>query len=611
MENPAFASMLSLVARHRVRLADADAHPRADHHHHHHHARDGSPPRERERELEPRPRRDDPASDDAPRDRGDRADLAADIETMRRVAEAARAVAAKAASRAVVTGAETEPVAGAETEPVAETVAIAETVSVVSSRPVSPPATTAATATTSTSSIVAYDGRCEGRIIGRGGCAVRDLELRHGVKIQLAKGEGRLTLAGVDPDAVARAEAEIRGICAAYLAEISIPGGGADGATGTVSETISIDVRAEGRVIGAGGAVVRDVEARTGARVRVNKGTGECVISAADHAAVVAAAAEIRAIADPVDRDRDGSKLDDDRGGLRAPRPGEIERRVSVRRRGGCVVGPGGSTIRRLCEETGCDARVVRETEEFIAVGAPDRVAAAVAACAEILAGHPYAPGELPRDGYGSNGAGADVPAGGEGSVTEHVPCPHQAGVIIGPRGATIRDIRDTTGANVAIRGGERDAGERGGEVCVIVGAPDRVAAAKAWVLELLAAKAAGMVAGGGYGGYPPGGQPHPVGYPFATPPGYPYPYFPGPGIGAYPAPPLPPTQQPHAHVTLSQLGAVHAHHHLGYHPGMVAATPASGEFAPPPPPPGEFAPPPPPPEIPRGEGVSQPPPPG
>ena len=603
MENPAFASMLSLVARHRVRLADADAHPRADHHHHHHHARDGSPPRERE--PEPRPCRDDPASDDAPRDRGDRAELAADIETMRRVAEAARAVAAKAASRAVVAGAETEPVA--ETVAIAETVAGAETVAVVSPRPVSPPATTAATA--STSSIVAYDGRCEGRIIGRGGCAVRDLELRHGVKIQLAKGEGRLTLAGVDPDAVARAEAEIRGICAAYLAEISIPAAAAG--TGTVSETISIDVRAEGRVIGAGGAVVRDVEARTGARVRVNKGTGECVISAVDRAAVDAAAAEIRAIADPVDRDRDGdgSKLDDDRGGLRAPRPGEIERRVSVRRRGGCVVGPGGSTIRRLCEETGCDARVVRETEEFIAVGAPDRVAAAVAACAEILARHPYAPGEL--DGYGSNGAGADVPAGGEGSVTEHVPCPHQAGVIIGPRGATIREIRDTTGAKVAIRGGERDAGERGGEVCVIVGAPDSVAAAKAWVLELLAAKAAGVAAGGGYGGYPPGGQPHPVGYPFPTPPGYPYPYFPGPGHGAYPAPPLPPTQQPHAHVPLSQLGAVHAHHHPEYHPGMVAATAASGEFVPPPAPPGEFAPPPPPPEIPRGEGVPPPPPPG
>ena len=216
---------------------------------------------------------------------------------------------------------------------------------------------------------MAYDGRCEGRIIGRGGCTVRDLELRHGVKIQLAKGEGRLTLAGVHPDAVARAEAEIRGICEAYLAEISIP----VAVSGTVSNlTIRVDVRAEGRVIGAGGGVVRDVEARTGARVRVNTGTGECVISAVDRAACDAAAAEIRAIADAVDRDRDrdGANIDENRGGVRGPRPGEIERRISVRRRGGCVVGPGGSTIRRLCEETGCDARVVRETEEFVAVGA-------------------------------------------------------------------------------------------------------------------------------------------------------------------------------------------------------------------------------------------------
>ena len=432
-----------------------------------------------------------------------------------------------------------------------------------------------------TSSIVAYDGRCEGRIIGRGGCTVRDLELRHGVKIQLAKGEGRLTLAGVHPDAVARAEAEIRGICEAYLAEISIP----VAVSGTVSNlTIRVDVRAEGRVIGAGGAVVRDVEARTGARVRVNKGTGECVISAVDRAACDAAAAEIRAIADAVDRDCDGANIDEICRALRAPRPGEIERRISVRRRGGCVVGPGGSTIRRLCEETGCDARVVRETEEFVAVGAPDRVAAAVAVCEGILAARPYAPGELD----GSNGAGADGFTGGEDSVTERVPCPHQAGVLIGPRGATIREIRDVTGANVAIRGGPRDGGERGAETCVIVGARDRVAAAKARVLELLAAKAAGI--GGAAGVVPAGGYPPPArGYPF--------------GEGAYQTPPFP----PYAHVPLSRLGAVQAYHYPGYHPGMVAAIHTAGEFAPPPAPPGAA----PPPEISRGEGVPPPPPPG
>ena len=141
---------------------------------------------------------------------------------------------------------------------------------------------------------------------------------------------------------------------------------------------------------------------------------------------------------------------------------------------------------------------------------------------------------------------------------------------------------------------GPRDGGERGAETCVIVGAPDRVAAAKARVLELLAAKAAGI--GGAAGVVPAAGYPLPArGYPFGEG-AY-------PGEGAYQTPPFP----PYAHVPLSRLGAVQAHHYPGYHPGMVAAIHTTGEFAPPPAPPGAA----PPPEISRGEGVPPPPPPG
>ena len=344
--------------------------------------------------------------------------------------------------------------------------------------------------------------------------------------------------------------------------------------------TIRVDVRAEGRVIGAGG-VVRDVEARTGARVRVNKGTGEHVISAVDRAACDAAAAEIRAIADAVDRDRDrdGANIDENRGGVRAPRPGEIERRISVRRRGGCVVGPGGSTIRRLCEETGCDARVVRETEEFVAVGAPDRVAAAVAACEGILAARPYAPGELD----GSNGAGADGFDRGEDSVTERVPCPHQAGVLIGPRGATIREIR-TPLARASRSRGPRDGGERGRRRASSSARPDRVAAAKARVLELLAAKAAGI--GERRGSCPRGGifrgsgerrGRAAAGVPS---PGERVPVRGGrvPGRARTKPPPFP----PYAHVPLSRLGAVQAAPLPGVPPGDGGGDPHDGEFAPP-----------------------------
>ena len=38
--------------------------------------------------------------------------------------------------------------------------------------------------------------------------------------------------------------------------------------------------------------------------------------------------------------------------------------------------------------------------------------------------------------------------------IMEQIPCPFRAGVIIGPRGQTIRDLCDSTGAKVFIRGG-------------------------------------------------------------------------------------------------------------------------------------------------------------
>ena len=94
------------------------------------------------------------------------------------------------------------------------------------------------------------------------------------------------------------------------------------------------------------------------------------------------------------------------------------------------------------------------------------------------------------------------------------------------------------------------------------------------------------------------------AGYPLPAR-GYPFGEGAYPGEGAYQTPPFP----PYAHVPLSRLGAVQAHHYPGYHPGMVAAIHTTGEFAPPPPPPPPGAAPPP--EISRGEGVPPPPPPG
>jgi hypothetical protein len=96
---------------------------------------------------------------------------------------------------------------------------------------------------------------------------------------------------------------------------------------------------------------------------------------------------------------------------------------------------------------------------------------------------------------------------GGAHESVEQVPCPFQAGAIIGPRGAVIREISEKTGARVVVRGNEAvTGGERvkGTEYVEIKGTPEAVANAVAEVNRILEEKAAMRGSGGGGGGVRP-----------------------------------------------------------------------------------------------------------
>ena len=138
--------------------------------------------------------------------------------------------------------------------------------------------------------VVEGTGGHEGRIIGRGGANIKDMQARYQVNIQIKRPEGVTEVTGVGAEACAN---EIRRII--EDAKALAGGGGAPNAAAVVdpnavTETIMCD-GVEGRIIGKGGQNIRALMERTGARVKVYSDRHICEISGAPHA--VAAAAEL------------------------------------------------------------------------------------------------------------------------------------------------------------------------------------------------------------------------------------------------------------------------------------------------------------------------------
>ena len=130
----------------------------------------------------------------------------------------------------------------------------------------------------------------EGRLIGKGGATIVRLRRETGARIEIAKGSGSCVVSG-SAEQVAAGAAAVRRIIA--------DGDGRGLGPGRMhqpehEETIPC-AGLEGRIIGKGGATINKLHADTGARINIDKGSGECVVSGTV-AQVMAAVAAVRRV---------------------------------------------------------------------------------------------------------------------------------------------------------------------------------------------------------------------------------------------------------------------------------------------------------------------------
>ncbi len=112
---------------------------------------------------------------------------------------------------------------------------------------------------------------------------------------------------------------------------------------------------------------------------------------------------------------------------------------------------------------------IADDVEEVVITGPGDRVDAAKTLVEKIIA-----------DSWVEGGA-----EGGSVTIVEEVvPCAYKAGAIIGPGGATIRQLRETTGVSIDIERGAN--GCKAGDQCRIIGTPAQVKKAVELVHQLL-----------------------------------------------------------------------------------------------------------------------------
>lgn len=239
------------------------------------------------------------------------------------------------------------------------------------------------------------------------------------------------------------------------------------------------------------------------------------------------------------------------------------------------VIGPGGQNVRRVRESTGAKIKIGNDRtgepgqlfQELNLSGSEEQVAAALAMINEIIA----------------NDAGPDKsasPRNGEQTVTCHVPL-GVAGRIIGPKGATVKTIREQSGARIKIH---NTTGPSATSQAVDITGPEQgCRIAYAMVMEIASAPASTPRVHGGppsaHRGPPP---PHLAPPPYQPPPHQPY---------AYPPHTMPAPAHPGYGYDASGYGAPPPPSAYGP-PPAYGAPPPQHHYAPPPPQQHGYAPP-------------------
>ena len=293
--NPALASMAAMVARDRVRAAAAAADSAG-----------GGGDRDRDRGGDPRYGMG--AGGGGDRDRGDRGggaptdprrtgaagggdrgggspnegnnaggardggELAADIEMMKRISDAAKAVASRAAEELGITNVPPPP--GMGMGPGAGSDFTLHGTNLGGGYADAGSGIGSGTGAGAAEDSLRFHPSMEGRLIGKGGSMIMELQTVHAVKLNVVRGEGLVQISGAALN-IQRAKIAIERLCAPDAAALGSGPGAAD-APGYITEVVDIGGHMEGRVIGSGGGTIRDIEARSGASVKARPPISDC-----------------------------------------------------------------------------------------------------------------------------------------------------------------------------------------------------------------------------------------------------------------------------------------------------------------------------------------------
>ncbi|KAL1500112.1 hypothetical protein AB1Y20_012785 [Prymnesium parvum] len=343
---------------------------------------------------------------------------------------------------------------------------------------------------------LSYSREQVGRIIGPAGKTIQQIRAASGCRVKISNEllphlQQAVTFGGTAAqlDAALRAIDALLGAAAPAAAAAAEPCGGAPTEVRQAYEREQI-----GRLIGAGGARIQQLRARSGARIQISnekvRGTNAQPVTISGSSEAVRAALDL--IAEAVAEAPAGGEGGGGGGG-------EADESVSVPHAVmGRVIGPSGAVIKAIREKSGARVQVGNDRlpgtqDQLISLwGSPDQIQSALTMIHTIVA---TAAAECLSPAASGGGAAA---AAGETTQTFTV-SKEVVKRIIGPGGATIQRVREASGARVKV-GNEPIAGTAH-QPLTLTGTETQVETALAMVHEIAANPLAPGAAGGGGGG--------------------------------------------------------------------------------------------------------------
>jgi far upstream element-binding protein len=242
-----------------------------------------------------------------------------------------------------------------------------------------------------------------GKVIGRGGETIKDLQARSGCRIQinqaLPEGQPRLITITGTPDAVPIAFQLVKEVMDS--APGSAMGGGAgahsgaSGAMGGASQVVDCDPGLVGRVIGRGGETIRDLQARSGARVQIDQNfpagqPRKITITGTPETVQLA----VRLLNDVMENGPN-SGSGGGGGGGGPPQDGSVQEIIACEKAMvGRIIGHKGETINELQQRSGCRIQIDQnvpdhEPRKIIISGTMENVPKGVAAVQDCMTNGP------------------------------------------------------------------------------------------------------------------------------------------------------------------------------------------------------------------------------